>query len=475
MDKALRDYRRTGGGSVKVMGVRVNNEEEFYNEMAKAYDVDVPYDTYKQGYTTGMTDRQSRGTGDIRAALMEDAYTGLGEGLTAREQENIEQASRRRATALGRAFDRGSIADEVQSRVLEDRNRQAQNRAYAQQVLGQEAGLQTSDLGRSLQAQMQNQAARNQAAQYGVGAGLQQEQAQAQFAQQKALSDQAAANRAAEYGIGAGLQQESLGAQMAQQKAMADAQAANQAAQFGVGAGLQQQQFAAGQDIAAQAMNREAAMKGSEFDILQDVARRDTDIARAQQAKQFDVGQTMDQQRLNEQLAQQGTLGYIDAATRLAALEDTATLDPFQAVLGRAGGGSLQAGQGVFGQAGYGLESGPQYLNPSSGLGFIQNQATNQANMFNAQQAAGATRDAGMMGMLGSLGGAAIGLCWVAREVYGAHNPAWLDFRQWMFSSAPKWFFKLYLTFGERFANFISNKPRLKARIRMWMDSKIGR
>jgi len=475
MDAALRSYRESGGGSAAVRGVRVNNEEEFYNEMAKAYGVDVPYDTYSRGYTTGMTDRQSRGTGDIRAALMEDAYTGLGEGLTAREQEQIEQASRRRATALGRAFDRGSIADEVQSRVLEDRNRQAQNRAYAQQVLGQEAGLQTSDMSRNLQAQMQNQAAMNQAAQYGVGAGLQQEQAQAQFAQQKALSDQAAANRAAEYGIGAGLQQEQLGAQMAQQKAMADAQAANQAAQFGVGAGLQQQQFAAGQDVAAQAMNREAAMKGSEFDILQGVAREEQNIGRELAAAESDLDRDYRQRVSQEQLAQQGTLGYIDAATRLAALEDTTTLDPFQAVLNRAGGGSLAAGNQLLGTAQYGLQSGPQYLNPSSGLGFIQTQAANQANMFNAQQAAGATRDAGMMGMLGSLGGAAIGLCWVAREVYGAHNPAWLDFRQWMFSSAPRWFFTLYLTFGERFANFIKNKPRLKARIRMWMDSKIGR
>ena len=334
--------------------------------------------------------------------------------------------------------------------------------------------MQTSDMGRNLQAQMQNQAAMNQAAQYGVGAGLQQEQAQAQFAQQKALSDQAAANRAAEYGIGAGLQQEQLGAQMAQQKAMADAQAANQAAQFGVGAGLQQQ-FAAGQDVAAQAMNREAAMKGSEFDILQGVAREEQNIGRELAAAESDLDRDYRQRVSQEQLAQQGTLGYIDAATRLAALEDTTTLDPFQAVLNRAGGGSLAAGNQLLGTAQYGLQSGPQYLNPSSGLGFIQTQATNQANMFNAQQAAGATRDAGMMGMLGSLGGAAIGLCWVAREVYGAHNPAWLDFRQWMFSSAPRWFFTLYLTFGERFANFIKNKPRLKARIRMWMDSKIGR
>lgn len=438
MDEALRKYRE---GELED-NPAYYSEKGVYDLMAKAYGIDAPYEDYKRGYTSEMTDRRSRGTSDIRTRLMEDAYTGLGEGLTAREKENIEQASRRRATALGRAFDRGSIADEVQSRVLEDRNRQAQNRAYAQQVLGQEAGLQTSDMGRSLQAQLANQQAANQAAsmgmqagigqeqagaaqdlqaqlanqqainrqqEFGVQAGMQQEQAGAQFAQQKALADQQAANQAAQYGIGAGLQQESLGAQMGQQKAMADAQAANQAAQYGVGAGLQQQQFGAGQDLAAQAMNREAAMKASEFDILQDVARRDTDIAREQQAKQFDVGMTVDQQRLNEQLAQQGTLGYIDAATRLAALEDTSTLDPFQAVLGHPGGGSLQAGQDVFGQAGYGLESSPQYLRPEAGLGFIQNQATNAANMFNAQQAAGATRSAGIMGGLGSMAGGFLG------------------------------------------------------------------
>jgi hypothetical protein len=477
MANALRDYQSGGGGSTMVGDVRVNNEEEFYNEFAKAMKVDVPYDTFKRGYTTGTEDIQSRGTGDIRAALMEDAYTGLGEGLTAREQENIEQASRRRATALGRTFDRGSIADEVQSRVLEDRNRQAQNRQYAQQVLGQEAQMQTSDMGRNLQAQMQNQAAANQAAQYGVGAGLQREQAGAQFAQQKALSDQQAANQAAQYGVGAGMQQESLSAQMAQQKAMADAQAANQAAQYGVGAGLQQQQFGAGQDIAAQAMNREAAMKASEFDILQSVARGEQNIGRELAAAESDLDRDYRQRFSQEQLAQQGTLGYIDAATRLAALEDTSTLDPFQAVLGRTGGGSLQSGQGVFGQAQYGLQSGPQYLKPESGLGFIQNQAVNQANMYNTQQSADAIKRAAMLNMFGNVAttAATAAACWVAREVYGAHNPAWLDFRHWMFNSAPRWFFKLYLTFGERFANFISNKPRLKARIRMWMDTKIGR
>jgi hypothetical protein len=146
--------------------------------------------------------------------------------------------------------------------------------------------------------------------------------------------------------------------------------------------------------------------------------------------------------------------------------------------LGRAGGGSLSAGNQLFGTAQYGLQSGPQYLKPESGLGFIQNQAANAASMYNAQIGADATRQAGLYNMIGSIGGMAAGAaikCWVAREVYGAHNPAWLLFRNWLDTDAPRWFDKLYLTFGERFANFISNKPRLKARIRLWMDSKIGR
>jgi len=352
------------------------------------------------------------GADTLRTALMSDAETSLAGGLTPREERQISEAMKAQSTMMGRTFDQSAGLAEAKARLLEDRNRQALNRQYAQQVLGQEAGLQQSDLGRGLQASLANQQAANRAAEFGVGAGMQKELAGAQLDQQTALANQAMQQEAAKYTA-----QEAMQAQLANE-------------------------------------------------------------ANRQQAASFDVNALQQQQRLNEQLKQAGTLGYVDAATRLAALEDTSTLDPFQAVLGRTGGGSLQAGQGVFGQAGYGLQSGPQYLNPESGLGFISNQATNAANMFNAQQAAGATRQAGMMGGLGTLGAGIAGMfdfCWVAREVYGAHNPAWLDFRQWMFSSAPRWFFKLYLTFGERFANFISNKPRLKARIRLWMDSKIGR
>jgi len=65
----------------------------------------------------------------------------------------------------------------------------------------------------------------------------------------------------------------------------------------------------------------------------------------------------------------------------------------------------LQAGQSVFGQAGYGLNSGPQYLKPEAGLGFIQNQAVNAANMYGAQVGADAAKTAGLYSAIGSIGG----------------------------------------------------------------------
>jgi len=211
----------------------------------------------------------------------------------------------------------------------------------------------------------------------------------------------------------------------------------------------------------------------------QEAGIQTADDTRAMGADQFNVGTKMDAERLRESLRQQGLLGYLDAASRISQIENQDQLDPFQAILGRGGGTALQQGQQVFGQAGYGLNSGPQYLNPEAGLGFIQNQATNAANMYGAQQAAQGSATSGIFQGLGAVGGGiASGLigkyCWVAREVYGVHNPAWLLFREWMLNESPGWFRATYIKFGERFAKFISNKPRLKARIRLWMDSKIG-
>lgn len=74
--------------------------------------------------------------------------------------------------------------------------------------------------------------------------------------------------------------------------------------------------------------------------------------------------------------------------------------------------------------------------------------------------------------MLSSVAGSAMSgmMCWVAREVFGANNPKWLLFREWILNEAPAWFRNLYIKFGERFARFIHNKPVLKWIIREWME-----
>lgn len=78
-------------------------------------------------------------------------------------------------------------------------------------------------------------------------------------------------------------------------------------------------------------------------------------------------------------------------------------------------------------------------------------------------------------GTAGALGWAPFAVCWVAREVYGADNPQWLVFREWMFTQAPKWLRAAYLKHGERVACWIQGKERTKAVIRRWMDARIRR
>jgi polysaccharide export outer membrane protein len=66
------------------------------------------------------------------------------------------------------------------------------------------------------------------------------------------------------------------------------------------------------------------------------------------------------------------------------------------------------------------------------------------------------------------------GACWVAREVYGVHNPRWLLFRAWLMTQAPSWLRETYLAHGEEFAAWIHDKPVLKAGVRMLMEAVIA-
>ena len=78
--------------------------------------------------------------------------------------------------------------------------------------------------------------------------------------------------------------------------------------------------------------------------------------------------------------------------------------------------------------------------------------------------------------LIGTLGAAwLMGPCWVAREVYGKTDMRWFIFRAWLKHNAPKWFEKLYLTHGEKYAKFISNKPLLKWCTKKLMDLVVER
>lgn len=327
------------------------------------------------GYTaTAGLQGGNIGADALRAALLADAEGALGQGLTDREKANISNAARARSTLMGRTFDQSGAIKEAQALVAEDNNRLMQNRGFAQSALGQEADIQRDDLTRGLQANMQNQSALNRAAEFGASQSMQAQ-----------LANQAATNQASQAGMTAGLSQEALGAQQAQAKAMADAQMLQQSRAMGLEAGMQQDAQQAQFDQQANLAQAELNQQASAFDAQSAQQANVVNQGQAQQAAQFGVGATMDAERLNEQLRQQGLGNYINAVGNLAQIEDQYTLDPFQAILGRAGGGSLAAGSGLLNQASYGSNTQPSYINPESGLGYISTMATNNANLASSQ------------------------------------------------------------------------------------------
>jgi hypothetical protein len=73
-------------------------------------------------------------------------------------------------------------------------------------------------------------------------------------------------------------------------------------------------------------------------------------------------------------------------------------------------------------------------------------------------------------------GGAAagVGICWVAREVYGEADPRWQIFRSWLMTSAPRALRDIYIAHGPAFAAWIHDKPAAKATVKMFMDRAIA-
>jgi hypothetical protein len=276
----------------------------------------------------------------------------------------------------------------------------------------------------TFQISQQGQAAANQQA---GAAGLGQMQGQGQQAQQYAQPGGTDAFRSAlmQQGMGALDQGLSERENRAVQEA-ARARSTNMGRTFDQTASIDESRAVIEEDNARRMQNRAFAQSA----LGQEVGIQQADMARGLQAQQMELGRQsagvdrqltaeekdierqMRMQSMEEQYRQQGLGAERANAAQMVGLEQATSADPFQAILQRQGQNNLASGGAVFGQAGYGLNSGPQYLNPESGLGFIQNQATNAANMYGAQIGADATKTAGMWSGLGSLagslGGAAI-------------------------------------------------------------------
>jgi hypothetical protein len=160
--------------------------------------------------------------------------------------------------------------------------------------------------------------------------------------------------------------------------------------------------------------------------------------------------------------------------------------DPMAAIMGTGSNAIGQAG-GIVNQGGVSSNTGPQLFDPFSPA-ITSMYAGNQANQT-AAGIANANNSAALWGAgINGIGNAAgayatyAGLqagrnpapaCWVARAVYGAHNPKWLIFREWLLNEAPAILRSVYLRHGERFAAYIADKPRIKAVIRHLMDTVV--
>lgn len=89
--------------------------------------------------------------------------------------------------------------------------------------------------------------------------------------------------------------------------------------------------------------------------------------------------------------------------------------------------------------------------------------------------AGGGAGGGGFGGGFGGGGGAGGNpFCWVAREIYGVHDPRWLAFRQWLTWEAPDLLRDAYAEHGEAFAAWVHDRPVAKAAIRLAMNQVIA-
>lgn len=152
-------------------------------------------------------------------------------------------------------------------------------------------------------------------------------------------------------------------------------------------------------------------------------------------------------------------------------------VDVFQVATGRSSGAN--AGENKFtgittpGQEAYNM-AGTLFGN--AGANTLQNSQIDATKKLNEKDWLDQfSQFTGALGNLGSLAGGAFAMCWVAREVYGVNSPCWIIFRQWLTNRAPSWLRKVYMQYGQQFAWWLHDKPKLKTLIRSAMNNVISK
>ena len=407
---------------------------------------------------------EQREASTVEQALQQQTLRQLGfqaAGPSAEEQAVQEQI-------LGLARSAGTLTPEQERRVAQE-SLALSARQGREMDISAAAGV----AGRTSEARREDQVSDLMAAQQLIG-------------QQQSMQQ----NRTAEE-----LQRMGMGGQFAgtteamQQQRLSEQRAAQQMGMgaTGTAAGLQAQQAGLQQQALQAAGGIEQSRMGQQLQgtgLAQNIAQAGfaTDMAgREQQLREFGIG-SQEAARFAQQQAQQGS-ALASLYGQQAGMEQQQFAQQ-QAGLGQAfqmqramgpdvgaffGRPASQAeGLQVLGmgqqQAQYGTT--PQATDPMLGVNMALQQQANQTNLDAGAMAGTAQTRAGLFQGIGSLFG-----CWVAREVYGQNNPMWLLFRGWLFDEAPSWFRKIYIKHGERFAEFISNKPFIKSFIRKWMTS----
>ena len=65
-------------------------------------------------------------------------------------------------------------------------------------------------------------------------------------------------------------------------------------------------------------------------------------------------------------------------------------------------------------------------------------------------------------------------MCWAAREVFGATDLRWLQFRAWLLQRAPEKLRAWYLVNGEAWAERLRTNPLAKRVVKRWMERRIA-